>query len=1023
MRTLGPASRAALIALAAAASRCPRTPVRRSRSPPRRRRRAGSISRARDLFEKLRGTDGRERFEQAAAKDPGFALAHVGLANTAPSAKEFFAALDRAVALADKASAPEQLLIICSLDAGAKGDVRPPEGLPDQAGGGPSGRRAGPQPHGRVLFGRQQWEAAVGEYVKATTINPQFSQPYNQMGYAYRFLGKYADAERTFKKYIELIPNDPNPYDSYAELLMKMGRFEDSIKNYERALALDPNFVASYVGIGNNRMFMGQPDEARKALARLAQVARNDGEKRQAFFWSAMSYVHEGATDQALAEIQKMAAVAEAGKDLAALSGDYNQMGDILLEAGRVDQAAARYKEQVATIEKANVPAEVKEATRRQHLFDEARVALARKDLGTAKQKAAAYATQVAAKKVAFEMRQQHELAGRRRPRGEAVRGGGRGAAAGEPAGPPGPLPPGAGPPGEGGSAEGEGGGQPGRRLQRALGELRLRQGQGEGDRGGHQGITFTRGARHAGPLATPPAPPHTAGVPGFPGRDERRRLLAGLSQPPEAAARFLLGCSLVRRADDGSRLAVRIVETEAYLAEDDPAAHAFRGRTRSDRAALGPARDPLRLLHLWHAPLPQRLRGPGGRGGLRARSGPRSRSRTRPRRRRVPGAGPALPSPRPRHPAQRAVPVRPPAGLYLREGRRPARVGSRRGSGIRQAAERPLRFFDADSPAVSPFRGGRDPPAAREVDSTGERARRHEARCVRQPGHPAERPGDLHRLPAEGPGGPAGWPPAWTDAVLHQGPAGGVPPQRGRRAGHGGGRAAAGRLERRAPRRAVELPFMPGAGDPPGLHRRARGGGPRLHARRRWSGWAAIPGASTPWCPWTWWSTTRSRWTCSAARTPSSATRSWSSTRNRERYEFLRWGQKAFDNFRVVPPATGIVHQVNLEYLAPVVMTRREDGRLEAFPDTLVGTDSHTTMINGLGVLGWGVGGIEAEAVDAGTAAVHGHAPGGGLPAHGRPQGGRHRHRPGAHGHPDAAQEGRGGEVRGVLRPRPLRR
>ena len=84
---------------------------------------------------------------------------------------------------------------------------------------------------------------------------------------------------------------------------------------------------------------------------------------------------------------------------------------------------------------------------------------------------------------------------------------------------------------------------------------------------------------------------------------------------------------------------------------------------------------------------------------------------------------------------------------------------------------------------------------------------------------------------------------------------------------------------------------------------------------------------------------------------------------RNRERYEFLHWGQRAFDNFRVVPPATGIVHQVNLEYLAQVVMAREENGRRLAFPDTLVGTDSHTTMINGLGVVGWGVGGIEAEA------------------------------------------------------------
>ncbi len=85
---------------------------------------------------------------------------------------------------------------------------------------------------------------------------------------------------------------------------------------------------------------------------------------------------------------------------------------------------------------------------------------------------------------------------------------------------------------------------------------------------------------------------------------------------------------------------------------------------------------------------------------------------------------------------------------------------------------------------------------------------------------------------------------------------------------------------------------------------------------------------------------------------------------RNRERYEFLKWGKEAFENFRVVPPATGIVHQVNLEYLADVVMTKPEGDGLVAFPDSLVGTDSHTTMINGLGVVAWGVGGIEAEAV-----------------------------------------------------------
>src|SRR5918992_556 len=87
---------------------------------------------------------------------------------------------------------------------------------------------------------------------------------------------------------------------------------------------------------------------------------------------------------------------------------------------------------------------------------------------------------------------------------------------------------------------------------------------------------------------------------------------------------------------------------------------------------------------------------------------------------------------------------------------------------------------------------------------------------------------------------------------------------------------------------------------------------------------------------------------------------------RNGERYALLRWAQQAFDDFRVVPPGTGIVHQVNLEFLAEVVSARPmngDGGELTAFPDTLVGTDSHTTMINGLGVVGWGVGGIEAEA------------------------------------------------------------
>lgn len=366
----------------------------------------------RDLAEKLRATDAKARFEKAVAKDPSFALGYLGLANTAGTAKEFFEAVNRAVALAEKASPSEQLLV-CSLDAGAKGEpARQQDCLTKLIAAHPDDERA----HnlmGAFHFGRQDYAAAIEEYKKATAINRGFSQPYNQLGYAYRFTGRYDEAEQAFKTYIEVLPGDPNPLDSYAELLMKRGRFEESIRSYEKALAVDPNFVASYIGIGNNHVFLGQGEKARASYARLASVARNDGEKLQAHFWTAMSWVHEGATDKALAEVQKMAAINEARRDLVALSGSYAQMANILLEAGRVDEAEARFREQAATIEKADVAAQVKEAAKRQRLFDEARIALARNDLDTAKAKTAAYIAAAEVRKIPFEVRQGHELAGR----------------------------------------------------------------------------------------------------------------------------------------------------------------------------------------------------------------------------------------------------------------------------------------------------------------------------------------------------------------------------------------------------------------------------------------------------------------------------------------------------------------------------------------------------------------------------------------------------------------------------------
>jgi tetratricopeptide (TPR) repeat protein len=405
----GLAAACALAVLAGASSATPadRIPITTSSEKARQ-----LYLKGRDLAEKLRATDARALFGQAAAMDPGFALAQVGLATSSGTAKEFFDSVARAVALAEKASEPEKLLV-CALDAGGKGEPeRQKDCLTRLIAACPDDERAHNQ-MGAFHFGRQEYEAAVAEYEKANALNPAFSQPYNQKGYAYRFLGKYAEAGRAFRKYIELIPDDPNPYDSYAELLMKRGRFDESIKSYEKALSIDPSFVASYVGIGNDRVFMGQGDEARKVYAKLAAIARTDGERRQAHFWTAMSYVHEGATDKALSELQKMAAIDLAGKDLVALAGVTAQMGNLLLEAGRVDEAAVKYRERTVIIDKAEVATQVKEGAHRQALFDEARVALARSDLASAKEKAAAYRAAVTARSIPFELRQSRELSGR----------------------------------------------------------------------------------------------------------------------------------------------------------------------------------------------------------------------------------------------------------------------------------------------------------------------------------------------------------------------------------------------------------------------------------------------------------------------------------------------------------------------------------------------------------------------------------------------------------------------------------
>jgi tetratricopeptide (TPR) repeat protein len=365
-----------------------------------------------DLFEKLRFTDARRYFEQAVARDEGFAQAHLLLAVTAPTTGEFYQSLNSALATIDSVSEGERLLIR-SVEAGAKGDPsRQLELLTQLVAAYPDDER-GHNLLGTFHFNRQEYEQAITAFERATTINPQFSMPYNDLGYSLRGLGRYADAEAAFKKYIELIPDEPNPYDSYADLLMKMGRFEESIANYRKALTFNPNFIGSLVGIGHNHMFLDLPETARDSFRKLQKIARNDSERRQALLWMAASYLHEGERRPALEQIRAMAELAEKNGDKATLSADIVLMGDILLHTGSAEEALDRYRVAVEVMEASDVPEEVKRTARRNHLYDEGRAALALGDAETARGKAAEYGQQVAVYAIPNELRQSHELVGR----------------------------------------------------------------------------------------------------------------------------------------------------------------------------------------------------------------------------------------------------------------------------------------------------------------------------------------------------------------------------------------------------------------------------------------------------------------------------------------------------------------------------------------------------------------------------------------------------------------------------------
>jgi tetratricopeptide (TPR) repeat protein len=365
----------------------------------------------RDLQEKLLVQDSIQHYDKAIALDPNFALAELNRAQVSPTGKEFFDHLKKAVTLSDKASNGEKLLIQAA-EAGANGNAAKQKQLLDQlVAAFPNDERA----HfnlGGYYFGQQDFPQAIEHYKKATELAPTYSTAFNILGYAYRQNDDNANAEQAFKKYIELIPNDPNPYDSLAELYLKMGRFDDSITQYRKALAIDPNFINSHQGIAAALMYQGKPDEASAELKKITDKARSDAERRTAMFAQTVVDVDSGKMDAALAEVDKQYALGEKTSDLPAMTGDLQLKGNILLDMGKADEAKAAYDRLLKMTSESNLSQEIKDNAALFHHYNLTRVALAKKDLATAKTEAEAFRKGTETSKNPFQTKQSHELLG-----------------------------------------------------------------------------------------------------------------------------------------------------------------------------------------------------------------------------------------------------------------------------------------------------------------------------------------------------------------------------------------------------------------------------------------------------------------------------------------------------------------------------------------------------------------------------------------------------------------------------------
>jgi len=288
----------------------------------------------RDKFDNLEFQQAYDLLSKATELDSNFALAYVYQALNADNFNEGLRAINNATKMAVNASESEKLFI-GFFKANFDGDgVKQKELIEQLLTMYPEDKRillwAGNQ-----KYNTNNFQKAKEYFEKALLLDENFSPVYNMLGYTYAALEENEKAEETFKKYISLIPDKSNPYDSYAEFLLKLRKYDESIQQYRKALEVDPSFILAYNGIGNNYIFMGEFDLARNSYQQRFDKAPQIGDKLGSLYFQALSYIHQGDINAALAKFNERRELAQKENQITTVIASHLIDANVLAESGK----------------------------------------------------------------------------------------------------------------------------------------------------------------------------------------------------------------------------------------------------------------------------------------------------------------------------------------------------------------------------------------------------------------------------------------------------------------------------------------------------------------------------------------------------------------------------------------------------------------------------------------------------------------------------------------------------------------